>query len=40
MSLTQYNDLMSSMLKQKCSLTKLREEFEGRRRKEKIGFSK
>jgi len=31
--LTQYNDLMSSMLKQKCSFTKLREELEERKRK-------
>jgi len=37
MSLTQYNNLMSSMLKQKYSLTKLRKELEGR--KEKLCFS-
>ena len=37
MSQQQYNDLMSSMLKQKCSLTKLREELE--RRKGKLCFS-
>jgi len=33
-SLTQYNDLMSSILKQKCTLAKLREELK--KKKEKL----
>jgi len=33
MSLEQYNSILSSMLKQKQSLVKLREELEGRREK-------
>ena len=37
MSLQQYNSLMSNLLKEKCSLTKLREELEGKR--EKLCFS-
>jgi len=31
MSLDQYNSLMSDLLRERCSLTKLREELEGRR---------
>jgi len=33
MSQEQYNSLMSSLLKEKCALAKLREELEGRKRK-------
>ena len=33
MSLQQYNSLMSNLLKEKCSLAKLREELERRKRK-------
>jgi len=33
MSQEQYNSLMSSLLKEKCALTKLREELEGRKGK-------
>ena len=33
MSQTQYKNLMSNLLKQKCSLAKLREELEGRKGK-------
>jgi len=33
MSLQQYNSLMSNLLKERCSLTKLREELEGKKRK-------
>jgi len=33
MSLTQYNSLMSNLLREKCSLIKLREELEGRKEK-------
>ena len=33
MSLQQYNSLMSNLLKEKCALTKLREELEGRKGK-------
>jgi len=33
MSLQQYNSLMSNLLKEKCTLTKLREKLEERRRK-------
>jgi len=32
-SLTQYNDLMSSILKQKCTLAKLRKELEEKKGK-------
>ena len=33
MSLDQYNSLMSNLLREKCSLTKLREELEGKKEK-------
>jgi len=33
MSLDQYNSLMSNLLREKCSLAKLRKELEGRKRK-------
>jgi len=33
MSLDQYNSLMSNLLKERRSLTKMREELEGRRKK-------